>query len=243
MTTLYLGLSGNGVRDRRGLVGSKLGAFASFAAFDDHKRVLDVVPFWALDSGAFSVHTGKFSTTVNAFADFVAEVRASERPPREVFLLDVIGDWRASLANYRALARLNCTGIPTWHIGDPEEDLVTLARDYEKIAIGGIAMFRPATKRAAFLKQVFARIWPKRVHGFGVIDRACLEAVPFHSVDATSWQAGPTRFGRWTSYGGFASIPNKHADLTTERRTYERLAAEITARWRVELATLEQVKT
>lgn len=238
MTTLYLGLNGNAERDRRGLTGSRLGAFVSFAAFKDHRKVLDVVPFWALDSGAFSVCTGKFTTTPAAFADFVAEVRAGDRPPREVFLLDVIGDWRASLRNYKELAKRGCVGIPTWHIGDPETDLIALARDYDKIAIGGIALFRPATRRAAFLKQVFSRIWPKKVHGFGVMDRACLEAVPFHSVDATSWQAGPTRFGRWVTYGA-AGVPIRHADLTVERRTYERLAAEITAKWAQELTSLE----
>lgn len=238
MTTLYLGLSGNAERDRRGLVGSTLGAFASFAAFKHHAKVLDVVPFWGLDSGAFSVKTGKFSTTVEDFAAFVTEVRARPDPPRDVFLLDVIGDWPQSRANYRALERLGCVGIPTWHIGDPEVDLVALARDYDKIAIGGIAMLRPASKRADFLRQVFARIWPKKVHGFGVTDVACLNAVPFHSVDATSWQSGPTMFGRWTAYGGSASIPNRHADLTVERRAYEQLAANVQARWAGELSRL-----
>lgn len=247
MTTFYLGLPGE---DRpaiwRALKGTRLGGFVSYITLEANLELARSMPYWALDSGAFSAFTQGTTIDLHKFADDVKALLASPAPPREVYSLDVIGDWRASLRNYAALERLGVRAIPTWHLGDPESMLLDLARGYPKIAIGGIAKLA-GPKRVRFLQQVFERIWPARVHGFGVMSEAAVMAVPFHSVDAISWSSA-FRWGFWKHYGqkeGYIylyGIPGDKVDLGVECRAYERLASKVAGKWADELARLETAR-
>lgn len=156
---------------------------------------------WALDSGAFSAYNSGVTIDLDGYIARCQELLATDPLLAEVFALDVIGDWRASLRNAEAMWRAGVPAVPTFHIGEPEDVLLGLARDYPKIGIGGVARLRGAQKRR-FAEQCFARVWPKRVHGFGVGTREMLLAVPWDSVDATTWETGPGAFGRWRSFGG-----------------------------------------
>jgi hypothetical protein len=187
---------------------------------------------WCLDSGAFSAWNSGTSIDLDAYIAVCKDLLATDPLLVEVIALDVIGDWRASLRNAEKMWQAGIPAIPAYHIGEPDDVLVGLARDYPKIGIGGMARLKGDRKRR-FAEQCFARVWPKPVHGFGVGTRESLLAVPWHSVDATNWEVGPGKFGRWKALGGTnLGIRGSDHDLRVEVAHYlevERLARH---RWR-----------
>lgn len=155
-----------------------------------------------IDSGAWTAHTlGKQVHLETYTRDCKRVLAADPLRVRGVFSLDVIGDWRGSLANTEFMWKAGVPAIPVFHYGEPWDVLTGLARDYPKIGIGGIAMDH-ADKKLNFAKQCFSRVWPKPIHGLGYGAGEFVEALPFHSVDASSWELGPAGFGRWASFGG-----------------------------------------
>jgi hypothetical protein len=193
---------------------------------------------WALDSGAFSAHNSGQTIELADYIRFCRERLAADPTLREVFALDVIGDWRAGLRNTERMWREGVPAIPCYHIGEPEEVLVGLARDYPKIAIGGMAKLKGQIKRR-FVEQCFARIWPKRVHGFGVGTKELILLAPWHSVDATNWEVGPCKFGSWKSFGGAdLRVRGSAHDLRNEIAFYAELEKLARHRWAREMAEL-----
>jgi len=116
--------------------------------------------------------------------------------------------------------------------------LVGLARDYKKIAIGGAVGLRPKAK-TAFAGQCFARVWPKRIHGFGFGAEWAVMQYPFDSVDATNWEIGPCKFGNWKSFGKM-SVRGSSQNLRAEVEWYLALEQRARDRW---AKTWEKVQT
>jgi len=157
---------------------------------------------WRLDSGAFSVRAKGSEISLPGYIDMCHELR--ERDPKlvEIFALDVIGDWRATLKNTEAMWAAGVEAIPTYHFSDENEDVLrALARDYPKIALGGMADLRIKPK-LAWSQRCFDLIWPARIHGFGLAEKTTVLALPWDSVDASSWKKGPLRFGNWKTWPG-----------------------------------------
>ncbi len=137
-----------------------------------HKRFLKlrsdyVYRDWVMDSGAFSAKNSGVEIDLQEYIDTCQELLETDPKLSEVFALDVIGDWRASVKNYETMWKAGVPAIPAYHIGEPEELLLDLASAYNKIAVGGMAKLRGHTK-LQFAEQCFARVWPVKVHGFGV---------------------------------------------------------------------------
>lgn len=188
---------------------------------------------WVLDSGAFSAYQSGTKIDLQSYIDVCKRLLATDPKLSEVFALDVIGDWKASLKNCEEMWRQGVRAIPCFHYGEPEHVLTTIARDYPKIAIGGCALMK-IDKKHAFAGQCFARVWPKQIHGFGFGAERSVMGFPFHSVDATSWELGPCKYGRWQSFGQMSirgSKQNLRSEvewyLTLERRARERWAKEM----------------
>lgn len=56
--------------------------------------------------------------------------------------------------------------------------------------------------------------------------------MPWHSVDASSWEIGPCKFGRWRSFGGeHLRIRGSDQDLRAEVKYYLRLEETARSRW------------
>ena len=194
---------------------------------------------WVLDSGAFSAHT---SGKEIKLADYIAtckRLRESDPTLTEIFALDVIGDARASRRNCEAMWSAGVPAIPTFHRGSPWAELVSLAGEYPKIALGGVAMLR-GHEKLNFAKECFARVWPKRIHGFGYGAENQVLALPWHSVDATNWEIGPCAFGRWNSMGGKFSVRGSNQNLRGEVEWYLELERKAQHKWRKTLAVLGQ---
>jgi hypothetical protein len=191
---------------------------------------------WALDSGAFSAHNSGTPVDLDSYIRVARELQDSDPSLAEVFALDDIGDWRASARNTEVMWEAGVEAIPTYHYGEPPEVLDRIAERYPKIALGGVARSLRGKKRAEWFSQCFARVWPKRVHGFGVFDQSLVMAFPFESCDATSWEINPCAFGNWRGYGSQrVSVRGSRQDLRVEVEYYLWLEGEMRRRWRREM--------
>jgi hypothetical protein len=192
---------------------------------------------WVLDSGAFSAHNSGVEIDLQQFIETAKELLATDNKLKEVFALDVIGDWRASIKNCETMWKQGVEAIPCFHVGEPWDVLIGLARDYPKIALGGAVGYRGKDKWAA---QCFARVWPARIHGFGFGSDKSILALPWHSVDATNWEIGPCKYGRWRTFGAL-SVRGSKQNLRAEIESYLKLEARARAKWVKEMQILEAI--
>lgn len=194
---------------------------------------------YALDSGAFSAHNSGKIIELDAYAEFAAERLATDKQCAEVFTLDVIGDWRASMRNTHKLWERGIPATPIYHVGEPESVLIGMAREYPRIALGG-AVRMEARAKHAFAKACFAKVWPARIHGLGFAAEGTMMAVPFSSVDATNWATDPAMYGRWKAFGGKVSVRG-HQNLRAEAEWYLRLEQRLKMRWARRLGELDEL--
>jgi hypothetical protein len=255
MTTLYLAIPPGILMDdtahnfKSEPAPALLVSFAHWERFEAHRNRL-LFRRYCLDSGAFTVFHAGASISLDDYIAFCKQRKAEPHPPAEVFSLDVIGDWRASLRNTEAMWRAGIEAIPAYHYGEPADVLAGLARDYPKVALGGTVgtlsgpgKFGMRKTRDRWFEQCMARIWPKRVHAFGMTTESLLMRFPFHSVDSSTWRFGPNHFGRWLAYGkrgrqGRVKTENRLRYLRPEIDYYLDLERRVTAKWRKELAKL-----
>lgn len=191
---------------------------------------------WALDSGAFGGHmTGK-PVLYEHWRDAALSCDADE-----IFGLDVMGDHEATRANCERAWRDGIEAIPTFHVGSPWSALEWAADSAPKIALGGVARLGPG--RLHWLEQCFARVWPKRIHGFGVTGRELLLALPFHSVDSSTWSLAPSAFRMFRQYGGGQrQVPGpRPTDLWGEVQALLKHAELAQHRWRREMKQLAEL--
>lgn len=194
---------------------------------------------WVLDSGAFSAHNSGTEITLQSYIDRCKQLIETDATLTEVFALDVIGDWRASLKNCEEMWRQGVPAIPCYHVGEPEDVLLGIARDYPKIALGGAVGYRGKDNWA---EQCFARIWPKRVHGFGFGSQKSILALPWHSVDATNWEIGPCKFGRWNTFGQM-SVRGSKQNLRAEVEFYLQLERQARQKWASQMREIDNAVT
>ncbi len=211
-------------------------SYAYLAAFEKARQDYTFSD-WVLDSGAFSAKNSGKEIKLQDYIDTCNRL-ASDKKLTEVFALDVIGDWKAGLQNTKAMWKVGIQAIPCYHYGEPESLLKGLAKDYPKIALGGAVGMASAKKRA-WAEQCFARVWPKKVHGFGFGSERAILGLPFHSVDATNWEAGPCRFGSWKTFGKLSVRGSEH-DLRSEVKWYLKLQQRARTRWAKEMGQLQK---
>lgn len=159
---------------------------------------------WVLDSGAYSAANSGKAINLEEFTAFAKKRLETDPLLTEVFALDVIGDPVRSMENTRYMHAQGVHAIPCFHVGEPWEFLEEM-KVFPKIALGGLAMKGPGklntAKKIEWCEQCFARVWPKKIHGFGLGSERIVSALPFHSTDASSWETGPACFGNWRKYG------------------------------------------
>ncbi len=204
---------------------------------------------WIMDSGAFSAHNSGAKIDLNRYIDKCLELFANDMTLTEVFALDVIPAdpnpatvakaMEQSIKNTEEMWRQGVPAIPCYHAGEPEEALMHIAKNYPKIALGGVAgNITAADHKWNFFEQCFARIWPKRVHGFGISTDKLVHGLPFHSVDATNWEIGPCAFGNWQKFGAM-SVRGSKQDLRSQVKFYLDMEAKARVRWKNEMAVLD----
>jgi hypothetical protein len=192
---------------------------------------------WAMDSGAFSAMNSGKKIDLQKYIDQCLKLMESDKTLVEIFALDVIGDPDASLRNCEEMWRQGVPAIPCFHAKEPEEHLLHMAKEYPKIALGGVALTRGDFK-LGWLQQCFNRVWPKKIHGFGMAGEEIVFGLPFHSTDATNWEIAPCAFGQWKKFGQM-SVRGSNQDLRSQVKYYLELEAKARVRWAKEMAQLE----
>lgn len=214
----------------------------SYAYLDPFLKLQDKYAYrdWVMDSGAFSAFTSGKVIVLQDYIDICHRLIEADSTLVEVFALDVIGDWKGSMANAEEMWRQGVEAIPCFHYGEPWDVLKQLCATYPKVAIGGCVGKRDKDE---FASQCFARVWPKKLHGFGFGSEKSILLNPWHSVDATNWETGPCAFGRWNSFGGSLSVRGSAQNLRTEIEWYLDLERRARERWKKEMLMLEKLET
>jgi hypothetical protein len=202
-----------------------------FLAYRDRWTYRD----WALDSGAFSAFNSGTTISLQDYIDTAKRLSDEDPTLTEVYSLDVIGDWKASMRNTEEMWRQGVEAIPCYHVGEPEAALVGMSKDYPKIALGGAALMKGRNEQKLhWAEQCFARVWPAKIHGFAFTAEQWLLRLPWHSVDSSTWDLMPCAFGRWKSFGRLpirGSDQNLRAEidwfLKLERRAQQHWAGEM----------------
>lgn len=179
-----------------------------------------------LDSGAFSVFTGRAKINVEDYANFIKE----NRDKIEVYAnLDVIGNHEATQKNQAYLEGLGLHPLYTFHFGSPLEILKQAITKYDYIALGGLVPHSKKRKRLEnWLDKCFSIIKTDcKVHGFGLTSQWALEKYPFYSVDSTSW----------IKFSAFRTVINMSNGRLTNFRKFDK---KINHYHKVERAFLEQ---
>lgn len=239
--TIYLGIPASALPGQCyaewNLHGKELSGLISFAYAKEMGKVASKINMkkWCLDSGAFSAWNIGKPVTLESYCHFIKEVCPTlpYGPPCEIYALDVIGDYKASLLNAKKMWSMGIPAIPTFHQFEPWDILKGIARDYPKIAIGGIAQAK-GDVREKWIRACFEKIWPCRVHGFGVTSDSLMRLVPFESVDSTSWHSS-LRYASYTSMKRLKlsgkGIKANQMTILPELKFYLRQEREIGSYW------------
>jgi len=196
---------------------------------------------WVMDSGAFSAFNSGTEIRLQDYIDCCKRLLVEDPTLTEVFALDVIGYEKESLRNTEEMWRQGVQAIPCFHYGEPWEFLLHISKNYPKIALGGL-VGQKVTERDKWIGQCFARIWPKRIHGFGLSGEETLMKFPFHSVDATNWEIGPCKYGVWRAFGKQrVSVRGSQQNLRAEVEWYLDLEQRVRERWKKEMTVLASI--
>lgn len=207
---------------------------------------------WALDSGAFSAKASGNPINLNEFTECCLRLMETDKTLTDIFALDVIPPENATpveraraaeqgVKNTEKMWAQGVPAIPCFHYGEPWEVLLHLAKTYPKIALGG-TVGQKVAPRDRWIAQCFARVWPKPIHGFGFVNEKTVMSFPFHSIDATSWETGPCRFGYWRGMGvhrAMISVRGNDQNLRGEVEYYLDLEDRARQRWKKEMKLLE----
>jgi len=145
-----------------------------------------------LDSGAYSVATGKARVDLYEYADFCHQIKGQVAWYAN---LDVIGDYRASEKDLRKLEALGLRPLPVFHSGEPWEYLRDLQDEYPLIGLG-FELGITGAEKLSWLEYIFhppegSGLNPlHKFHGFKMTARRMLKRYPFHSVDSSTWILG-----------------------------------------------------
>lgn len=146
------------------------------------------------DSGAFSADTQGAEIDWQEYAGWL---KRWEHLFSAYANLDVIGDHEGTMKNQRKLESVGLAPIPVFHVGSDYEALRDLVEEYSYVALGGLVPhMRYTDKIMPHLIKCFQIAGDDAVyHGFGVTSWKVLKALPWYSVDSSSWGQG-FRYGQ-----------------------------------------------
>lgn len=149
-----------------------------------------------LDSGAFSAFSQ--GTTIN-LSEYCAFIHRFKHLITTYSNLDVIGSASGTQANQKSMEREGLSPLPVFHVNEDWSYLQRYIEQYPYIALGGMVPYlRPHMRRKlmTWLIKCFQLAQDKSVyHGFGCTVWDIICALPWYSVDSSTWAAG-FRFGK-----------------------------------------------
>lgn len=145
-----------------------------------------------MDSGAFSAAVQGGSISVDEYGAFLLEILENESFVEVYSNLDVIGNHAATIANQERLEGLGLSPLPVFHFGGRFEDLEAYCERYPYVALGGMVPVSSTDLLLRWCDRCFliAAKHGAVFHGFGCTRWKILAALPWYSVDSTSWAQG-----------------------------------------------------
>lgn len=149
-----------------------------------------------LDSGAWSAYTQGKEIPIDEYMQFIYD---NKDCIDHYVNLDVIGDGRASLNNYRIMKDNGLDPIPVFHAGTSVRFLYKYLEYTDYVAIGAIAKMHTKSRISNLDKYVWPKIVDRRgypiakFHGFGLTSLKIMSYYPWYSVDSSSW----VQYGRY----------------------------------------------
>jgi hypothetical protein len=166
-------------------------------------RMTDLPVRLFADSGAYSAHTLRGGGGTIRREDYAAWLKDHRQHLTIMANLDSIGDPRKTAQNQLWLEERGLPVLPVFHGSSPLSELEALCRDYKYIALGGTAALHGRSALLAFTARcaLIAREHGTVLHGFGRSSSKDLTAIPFYSVDSSTWMQG-ARFGHLQLFDG-----------------------------------------
>lgn len=153
-----------------------------------------------LDSGAFTFrrHNGSNDHSYEEYASKYAEYINEYRINRYFELdIDNIVGYDRVLQIRKTIEHLTCKQcIPVWHPSRGKDDYINMCKEYQYIAIGGIAGLSKNDDIYIMYRKSFpwlidiAHKYSAKIHGLGYTDMAGLQQYHFDSVDSATWVHG-----------------------------------------------------
>ena len=171
-----------------------------------------------LDSGAFSIASGRSNHTLD---DYIKFLHKHKNKVKWYANLDVIGNAKETYDNQKEMEKQGLKPVPTFHYGSDYKWLKKYREEYDFVGLGGLV---PYSKRKNKLYEHLNKCFlitkaDIRTHGWGVTSPETLLKYPFYSTDSTSW----LKFG---AYGTVLSL--KHNKLKCRRRRFKEQSNHIT---------------
>ena len=153
--------------------------------------------FYIVDSGAFSFF-GKqkgnidFDYYVDAYIEFINDNEFIELDIDSLVGLDKVEAYRKKIET-----KTGRQCIPVWHSSRGKQYFIDMVKEYEYIAIGGIAKNEIKEHKYTYMPWFIdtAHTYGCKIHGLGFTSLKHLQRLKFDSVDSTSWTVG-SRMGR-----------------------------------------------
>lgn len=186
---------------------------------NDKKEAMEWGDGLMLDSGAFSVFTGKARVDIDELIAFIKKYK-----PEAAIQLDVIGDDDKTWKNYLYMRKEVPDILPVIHYKASEEQIKRVVETADYILLGGLVPLSMDKKRMyAWLDYLYSnfKLHEKKIHLLGVTNRKVLERYPAYSCDSTAWLR-PRAFG-----GSARNVDNRIVSKLARNDSLRELQKEI----------------
>lgn len=147
-----------------------------------------------VDSGGFSARVAFKNISLDAYIRFLDRFKHKSFHGKMFRCMNLDSlNLKESLANQKKLEKLGYNPLPIYHYSefasDDREIIQDMVRDYDYIAIGGVAgTGLRASQKRAYLNYVFNLTRDKvKVHGLGMSSLKPVDRYPFYTVDSSTW--------------------------------------------------------
>lgn len=183
--------------------------------------ILKKSEFFLVDSGAFNfMNSQKKGVGVDFEAYLTKYINFINKHDIEYFFeLDIdtiVGLKEVERMRDRLEKETGKKCIPVWHRSRGKEYFINLCKEYDYIAIGGIATKEIKSSEYKYLKWFIdtAHSYNCKIHGLGFTNLKGLYIYNFDSVDSTSWVSG----GKFGSLYQFTGREIKQVQTGSRRR-------------------------
>ena len=150
-----------------------------------------------LDSGAFTAFKSGNPIKLDDYCKFIDALPIK---PWRYFALDVIGNSKATMENYKEMVRRGYNPIPVFTHGQPFEDIEEYYKTTDMIGCGGLAD-KYGPRSLFYLKKVFQHTKGRKVHLLGYTSPEYIKFFKPFSCDSSSWTRAQ-RYGLCDIYVG-----------------------------------------